>query len=388
MQTLRELSLYQPDTLLLPNLHTLNFKLAQDAVPFARLFLRPCTTEVAIQIMPESAELLSALVPDISPDILRLHISSATSIPDPCQCSAAIFQLIGRSHKLRDLNIHIASCGLHERIAAILGRFSSLSRLKISLIQSSHLRFYTTALGQFPLLTDFSFEVDDWTSATTIMDSMHCRFTNLAVRAHKHEPLDLSELRTFTESISRHRSVSSLTHLSLIDFQRLDNTDDQTYVEDILSPLFALTGLTSVNLTGEMFSYLGNSWYADAATAWPSLESICILSSLRNAKMTLAGLIPLVQHCTKLESVALRLDAQPFDPTQVNDISNPNIRRLCLDTYIVPSPRDVFLSLIKIFPNLEDVYQVSQFPLRRWDEVNQMLDESAVRRRGPRIFTW
>ena len=145
-----------------------------------------------------------------------------------------------------------------------------------SLIQSNNLRFYTTTLGQFPLLTDFSFEVDDWMSAATIMDSMYCCFMNLAMRAHKHEPSDLSKLQTFTESISRHHSVSSLTYLSLIDFQRLNNTDDQTYTEDIFCPLFTLMGLTSVNPTGGMFSYLSNPWYADAAAAWPSLESIRI----------------------------------------------------------------------------------------------------------------
>ena len=109
------------------------------------------------------------------------------------------------------------------------------------------------------------------------------------------------------------------------------------------------------------------------------------------AKMTLAGLIPLVEHCPKLKTIRLRLDAQPFDPTQVNGISNSKIRRLCLETYIIPSPRDVFLSLIKIFPNLEYVYQASYFTASfswPWDELNHMLHEASVHLRGPCIVAW
>jgi hypothetical protein len=218
-------------------------------------------------------------------------------------------------------------------------------------------------------------------------------FTDLAVTTDKQGPLRLSELRMFTKSMSRHPSVSSLTYLSLMDFQtRLSDTDDQTYIRDIFCPLFALAGLTSVNMQIKVSSKLCNLWYTDAAVAWPLLETISISppnsTGPLKAKITLAGLIPLVQHCTKLESVKLHLDAQPFDPTQVNDISNLKIRRLCLETYTRLSPRDVFLSLIKIFPNLEDVYQGSSFARGLWDEVNHMLHELAVHRRGPCIVVW
>lgn len=367
--------------------------LPPDAVPFARMLLGPYITEVTVPIMSEDAEksveLLSSLLPYISPDIMCLNIWSITGIAKPC---SAIFQLIEGLHKLRDLHIDVKHRGLHERVAAQLGRLSSLSRLKISLIHSNQLQFYTTALGQFPLLTEFSFAVDDWISAATIMDSMHCRFTNLAVVTHQQG--SLSELQMFTESMSRHPSVLYLTHLSLTDFETTCGTDDQLYVEDIFRKLFALAGLTFLNLQINVSSNLRNSWYMDAAAAWPSLETLSISSPNMGpikAKMTLAGLIPLVEHCTELKTLRLRLDAQPFDPTQVNNISNWKIRRLCLETYIVPSPRDVFLSLLKIFPDLEYVYQSSHFTESvswPWDEVNHMLHEAAVRRRGPCIGLW
>lgn len=389
-QTLRELSFYQHNTLLLPNLHSLNFRmLPPDAVPFARLFLGPSVAEVTISITSEDAEsaieVLSSLIPLLSPDILRLNIWSITGITRPC---SAIFQLIQDLRNLRTLNIDLKHRGLHERVTPLLGGLSSLDNLKMSLIQANHIPFYTTALGQFPLLTKFSFVVDDWASAATIMDSMDCRFTYLAVTTQKEGTL--SDLRTFNESIFRHRSVSSLSHLSLIDFETTlsDADDNESYVEDVFRPLFALVSLKHINLQFDVSANLRDSWYNDAAANWPCLESMSISSPNMGpikAKMTLAGLIPLVKHCMKLESVRLRVDAQPFDPTQVEEVSNTNIQKLCLETYIIPSPGEVFNSLIRIFPNLEYVYQGSRFRASLswpWDDVNYMLHASAVRRRG------
>jgi hypothetical protein len=93
-------------------------------------------------------------------------------------------------------------------------------------------------------------------------------------------------------------------------------------------------------------------------------------------------------NTTNLGSVRLRLDAQPFDPIQINpdEVSNTSIHKLCLETYLIPSPREVFLSSIRIFPNLEYIYQGSRFGESLswpWDEVNNMLHASAVCRRGP-----
>ena len=387
-QTLRELSFYHPNALLLPNLHSLNFRiLPLDAFPFARLFLGPSIKEITIPIASDhaesSVELLSSIIPHLSPNILHLNISSITGISRPC---SGIFQLILGLHNLRSLNVDLKHRGLHEQLSAQLGNLSALGSLKMSLIQPSHLQFYTTALGQFPCLTEFSFAVDDWVSAATIMDSMDCRFTDLAVTTHKEG--SLSDLRTFTESMSRHPSLTSLTHLSLSDFETTPNDIDETYIENTFRPLFGFTGLRYVNIQFDVSAKFRNSWYTDAAAAWPLLEIIFVGSPNMGPikpKMTLAGLIPLVKHCTKLGSVKLRIDAQPFDPSQT-EVSNTSIRKLCLETYIIPSPREVFLSLIRIFPNLECVYQTSRFSGSvswPWDEVNDMLHLSAVRRRGP-----
>jgi hypothetical protein len=371
-------------------LRILNFRvLPLDAFPFARLFLGPCVAEVTIPISSDhaesSVELLSSIIPHLSPNILRLNISSIAGIPRPC---SGIFQLIQGLHNLRALNIDLKHRGLHEQVSAQLGSLSTLSSLKMSLIGANHLPFYTTALGQFPLLSEFAFAVDDWVSAATIMDSMHCRFTDLAVTTHKEG--SLTNLQTFTESMSRHPSLPSLTQLSLTDFEITSSDTDETHIESIFRPLFALAGLKYLNLQFDVTAHFRNSWYADAAAAWPSLETIAVCSPNMGpikAKMTIAGLIPLVKHCTNLESVRLRLDAQPFDPIQINhvEVSNTRIQKLCLETYIIPSPREVFLSLIRIFPNLEYVYQGSRSGSLSWpwDEVNNMLHASAVRRRGP-----
>jgi hypothetical protein len=394
-QTLRELSFYQASTLLLPNLRILNFcMLPPDAIPFARLFFGPQVSEVTIPIISEhaesSVELLSSLIPHFSPDIHRLDILSITSLTKPC---SAIFPLIQGLHNLHALNIDVKHRGLHERVTAQLGGLSALGSLKMSLIPNNQIHFYTTALGQFPVLTEFCFAVECWVSAAMIMDSMHCRFTDLAVTTHNEG--SLADLRTFTESISKHPSLSSLTHLSLTDFEiPLSHADDETYVENVFRPLFALVGLKYVNLQIDVSARLRDSWYNDAAPSWPSLESICISSPntgiTLKPQMTLAGLIPLAKHCTKLQFVRLRLDAQPFDFTRINcdEFSNTSIEKLCLETYIIPSPRKVFHSLTRIFPNLEYVYQASRLIATRsiswpWDEVNKMLHASAVGRRGP-----
>jgi hypothetical protein len=397
VQTLRELSLYHPNTPLLPNLHTINFRLPlSDPVPFARLFLGPSIREVTIPITSEAAEsaveLLSSLIPYLSPNICRLNIWSITSLHPPC---SAIFPLIQGLHHIRTLNIDLKNRGLHEQVAAQLGGIPTLNSLRLSLIGPAHLQFYTTALGKFPLLVDFSFAVGDWVSAATIMSSMECRFTNLAVTTTRERPL--SDLQVFMDSLSLHPSLSTLTHLSLTDFQTTQrDSDDVTYIENIFRPLFACSGLKSLNLLFDRSASLRDSWYADAAAAWPLLETISISSSfmgLIKANMTLEGLIPFAKHCTNLETIKFRLSAKPFDPTHIDDISNTNIRKLCLEAYTVPSPHEVYFSLIRIFPNLEYIYQGSRFSSPGlswpWDQVNTMLHSSSVRRRGPcvdRIF--
>jgi len=361
--------------------------LPPDAVSFAHLFLGPSVEEVTILIVSEhaesSVELLSSIIPYRSPNILRLNISSITGIPRPC---SSILQLVLGLHNLRSLSVDLKHRGLHERVTAQLGSLSALGSLKMSLIHASHLQFYTTALGQFLHLTEFSFAVDNWVSAAAIMDSMDCRFTDLAVTTNREG--SLSDLRTFTESMSRHTSLTSLTHLDLDGFETTLSDADETYVENVFRPLFGFAGLKYVNLQFDVSAKFRDSWYTDAAAAWPSLETIYVCSPNMGpikAKMTLAGLIPLVKHCTKLQSVKLRIDAQPFDPNQI-EVSNTSIQKLCLETYIIPSPREVFLSLIRIFPNLECVYQSSRLSgsvLWPWNGVNDMLHSLAVRRRGP-----
>jgi len=390
VQALQELRFYQASAPLLPNLHTIDFRvLPPVAIQFVQLFLGPCITKVTIPITSEEEEslieLLSSLIPHLSPNIHHLSVWLPTRFSKPC---SAIFQLIQGLHHLRILHFDLKQRGPHERVSAQLGGLLALHELKMSLIPAHHFQYYTTALGQFPVLTKFSFMVDNWVSAATIMDSMQCRFTDLAVTTRGEG--SLSDLRTFADSMYRHPSVSSLSHLSLVDFDTVlsgaDCSNASSYVEEIFSPLFAFVGLKFVHLQIDATACFRDSWYADAAAAWPSLETLSITSpntGTVEAKMTLAGLIPLVKQCTKLESLRLGLNAQPFDPSQINnDVFNTNIQELCLETYIVPSPREVFLSLHRIFPNLEYVFRSRRFSWP-WVEVNYMLHAVAVHRRGP-----
>jgi hypothetical protein len=393
-QTLRELSLYHSNSPLLPNLRILNLRtLAPDSIPFARLFFGPCVRELQFPTILEEAEssieLLSSLIPHLSPNISDLSIVSIMRLPKPC---TAVFQLIqGLRHSLRSLTIDVKIRGLHERVTAQLGGLSALRRLKMSLIPNSQLHFYATALGQFPALSEFSFEVETWTSATTVMGSMLVRFTYLSVTIDREGTL--SDLQTFIESISRHPSVSSLTRLRLTDFDTsLDNADNETCFENIFRPLFAFTSLKHITIQVEVTAKLRDIWYNEAAAAWPRLEYISISSPNQGtikAEMTLAGLIPLAKHCPKLKYIRLRLDAQPFDVTQIDrdEFSNTHIDNLCLQTYIIPSPREVYLSLNAIFPNLLYVFQASRYKSLSWpwDNVNHLLHTSAVHRRGPCI---
>ncbi|KAJ7354487.1 hypothetical protein DFH08DRAFT_854973 [Mycena albidolilacea] len=73
-------------------------------------------------------------------------------------------------------------------------------------------------------------------------------------------------------------------------------------------------------------------------------------------RTTLAGLLPLAQHCPRLESLALVLDATRTDPEILRDgISNCALARLDVVESPLSSPGAVAAFLAAIFPNLQVV---------------------------------
>ncbi|KAJ7798050.1 hypothetical protein B0H14DRAFT_2389052 [Mycena olivaceomarginata] len=95
------------------------------------------------------------------------------------------------------------------------------------------------------------------------------------------------------------------------------------------------------------------------ATAWPQLRTLDLSPGCQSAgyapRATVAGLLPLAQHCPRLESLALVLDATRTDPEILDGINNCALARLDVGESPLSSPGAVAAFLAAIFPNLQVV---------------------------------
>jgi len=119
---------------------------------------------------------------------------------------------------------------------------------------------------------------------------------------------------------------------------------------------------------------LVDEWFADAAIAWPCLESIKLNNGIL-PEVTLAGLIPLLKHCPKLP---ISIFARAFDPELLQPgICSTKITWLPLGTSPISGPVGVFRCLAMMFPKLVEItYDCSGEDEENWDMVARFLEES------------
>lgn len=195
----------------------------------------------------------------------------------------------------------------------------------------------------------------------------------------------------------------SYRNLSVIDISEMQvwRDYDEKHIIDIntLRPLFHLKRLTSLKLETLCTYDLDNAAIKEIATAWPLLEALDL--SIREcgweipSKVTLPGLLPLLQHCPNLALLGLVVDATVL-PSASTMLPGAGIRNTALESMWLADSKITRPALVASFlsavaPNIEQIVSWNT-PLlsgrtgkdkykKRWKEVERLVRQFTLARR-------
>ena len=201
-------------------------------------------------------------------------------------------------------------------------------------------------------------------------------------------------------------SNPSYRNLSVIDISEMQvwRDYDDKHIIDITSlrPLFQLKRLSSLKLETLCTFDLDNAAIKEIAMAWPLLETLDL--SIREcgweipSKVTLPGLLPLLQHCPNLALLGLVVDATMLPTTWTRlpgaGIRNTSLESLWLADSKITRPSLVASFLSAVAPNIEQIVSWNtpllsgrngkDKYLKRWKEVERTVRQFTLVRRQER----
>jgi hypothetical protein len=358
-----DLATYRPWRPLLPNLRSLRCTRSTGIPPAIQGFIGPQLRRVNINctetpendtqqvIIPLDLDNLVSSLSRLSPNIRFIRFK----FEDPTPALPAFFDMLGNLHYLRTL--HTSELEVPPLVLNQLAKLPSLEGLYTISLSPSNVHLLNTDNGRFTRLETFAFDFDGvpMSSIITMLDVMRCRFSGVSCVSMR-VSRDPSEIRSLVASLLRHPCRQSLKRLKL----------GVRYIPPGPSPLIPIETfrpLLSFNLTTLSIGPIAidDSWITEIAQAWPNLESFSVTDLLTaKPKITLEGMILLVKRCPRLRTLTMTIHAQPVRPTLLTGVSNDHITSIWLDYSSVIQPIKVFLSLVRMFPNLIVVQLRSQ----------------------------
>ncbi|KAF8129508.1 hypothetical protein EV363DRAFT_1337372 [Boletus edulis] len=203
-------------------------------------------------------------------------------------------------------------------------------------------------------------------------------------------------------------SNPSYRNLSVVDISEMQvwRDYDDKHIIDIttLRPLFQLKHITSLKLETLCTFDLDNAAIKEIAMAWPLLETLDL--SIREcgweipSKVTLPGLLPLLQHCPNLALLGLVVDATvlPIASTRLPGagVQNTSLESLWLADSKITRPSLVASFLSAVAPNIEQIVSWNtpllsgrsgkDKYLKRWKEVERLVRQFTLVRRQERAW--
>jgi hypothetical protein len=185
-------------------------------------------------------------------------------------------------------------------------------------------------------------------------------------------------------ALQQHVSNSSLKEVRI----SYDYSDDRVISGDILRPLLSFTYLTLLHFHPGSPFVTDNSMIKDISKACPRLQYLSLgedHGSEGHTRVTLAGLIPLVQHCPDLRHLGIVVDASNPDyrsyHNQDQSASNHNIKDIWVGDSRITEPSAVASFLSNIFPELHAIHlslffdETDGYKLRKrlWNEVEGLV---------------
>ncbi|KAJ7770738.1 hypothetical protein B0H16DRAFT_1411002 [Mycena metata] len=165
-----------------------------------------------------------------------------------------------------------------------------------------------------------------------------------------------------------------------------EEVDTYSVTEDCLAPLFSFANLTYVSLSHPVGFDLDDAVIRRMATAWPRIESLALHSGTARhlpTRVTLAGLEAISEHCPRLKSLWITLDATrvPKIPHKVFPTGQTTLIMINVALSPITTPRAVGKFLGALFPRLKSIYTLREdiwFDTQFSDEDDGSADEPKV----------
>jgi hypothetical protein len=173
-------------------------------------------------------------------------------------------------------------------------------------------------------------------------------------------PDDAAEIRTFFRVLSSQCSNTSLKRIILTMFTYMPTSSLDNYIidEDILSPLLSFHNLTALELYTCHAFRINNKTLHMMAMSWRRLQTLelGLYGWAGQSRVTLAGLVPLVQYCAELVELGVVVDATIVEPPLYMSTPNAKVVHLRLGDSVIQDPASVAAYLSGLFPKLNSVW--------------------------------
>ncbi|KAJ7756647.1 hypothetical protein B0H16DRAFT_1721707 [Mycena metata] len=185
---------------------------------------------------------------------------------------------------------------------------------------------------------------------------------------------------------------TSLMHLHIHLDGYYDAHDSAEYAinDNMIRSLFPFRKLVRLTLTSTALFEIHDDTMMDAARAWPCLEKLTLdFVSLPlvppPSHLTLQSLCSLAQHCSRLHSLYMTIDATVLPPPPAIAITRQReLTSMCIAHSTISQPRAVARLLSDIFPNFRHISASPrssamsaemQATYARWEEVASLVPE-------------
>jgi hypothetical protein len=345
LEVYRAIIISCPSSPILPNLRDLTWTPDGDEIfQYVRMFLTPGLTR--LHLFFDWSELKLSLLPQLKhlcPSITHLYLG-CTADDD------GIVDVISNNiYKWEQLEVLEAS-DLNNHAITCLSTLPRLQKVRCEL----HDRWQgVSRLLPFPALQELSLIATD---AGDCSSFIACLEVAKLLRVSLHLGTEGNgDYHGLLLTLQQHVSNSSLEEVWLSD----DFVDDHIIPGHVFRPLLSFANLTLLSFRPSSLFAPENSTINDISKAFPRLQHLELgihHGSHGHTRVTLAGLIPLVQQCPDLRYLGIVVDASNTDYRSYHNrgqsVSNHNIKEISVGDSRITEPSAVASFLSNIFPEL------------------------------------
>lgn len=352
-----------------PGLLELEWAEPLEIFPCIDFFLGPSVTILNTTIPKncpdDTIQSLARVIHISSPALQDLRIRGSEGLATPKICEA-ISKLVRKLGHLRVLQCNYILSNETIRYLAI---FPQLEELHITNTADNITRCMSVNQPSFRSVQHFTLQSRRLVFCTQLIKSMGIsnQISSLDVYLSAPEPPREYELRQFFQTLVDFLSTDLFNSVHIFNSEAAVPPnkvwDSNYYVVTLatIQPLLSFRKLEGLDINLECPFDLDNSALHLMGVAWPRMRQLHLSQGEwgRPLKITLDGLVPLVQLCPELDSLNLCLNAVTSNPLRVrlpdNWVSNTKVTYMHLGTSTFENSSHVVAFLSDLFPNLDTI---------------------------------